>query len=387
MSSLLVHGLSLLQSRPILKCLGVREKRISGYQENQWDALQAPSSELTWFHASSLGELEMLAPLIEDHITRGIPVGITAFSDSALTGLLKFRERVVFAELSPRESQWAPLLKKFRTGKIILGKYDFWPGMLEGARELGIPVIVINAEPRSSLLWYQRMARWSGGIPKFHFFTNQLKWEKTLQTTFPSSVVHPGVDPRYERVSRRLEQKTHPRFPYWTEQIQKLKGPIGIVGSAWAEDLEILLEASKSMPDLSWIIVPHDLTSENVTRMKGVLSTLNPNRVLFVIEMGLLTELYSLADFAFVGGGFYKGIHSTIEPALSSIPVAAGPQNFDRFPETRELSEEGVLTCCKDASELKIWLNSRAQIRPRVEFFQMKRSQYQALLEDLLRIR
>ena len=36
--------------------------------------------------------------------------------------------------------------------------------------------------------------------------------------------------------------------------------------------------------------------------------------------------LYSIADFAYIGGGFGAGIHSVTEPAGYGIPLSCGPK-------------------------------------------------------------
>ena len=42
--------------------------------------------------------------------------------------------------------------------------------------------------------------------------------------------------------------------------------------------------------------------------------------------MGILADLYALADVAFVGGGYHRaGLHSVLEPAVFGVPVAVGP--------------------------------------------------------------
>ena len=49
--------------------------------------------------------------------------------------------------------------------------------------------------------------------------------------------------------------------------------------------------------------------------------------------MGVLADLYALADVAYVGGGFHDdGLHSVVEPAAYGAPVLFGP----RFDESRD---------------------------------------------------
>ena len=50
--------------------------------------------------------------------------------------------------------------------------------------------------------------------------------------------------------------------------------------------------------------------------------------VVLVDRYGILGDLYSIADVAYVGGGFQSaGLHSVLEPAAFGVPVLFGPRN------------------------------------------------------------
>lgn len=75
-----------------------------------------------------------------------------------------------------------------------------------------------------------------------------------------------------------------------------------------------------------------------------------------VQEMGILAELYSVADAAWVGGGFRSGLHSTIEPALSDLRIGAGALRALKFPEVPELIRLGQLELLQSPSDAGAWL-------------------------------
>jgi hypothetical protein len=64
---------------------------------------------------------------------------------------------------------------------------------------------------------------------------------------------------------------------------------------------------------------------------------------LIVDEMGFLAELYSIMDWAFVGGGFGASIHSTIEPAIYGLPIFGGPRGEKKFDEIGLLKKQNQL--------------------------------------------
>ena len=49
--------------------------------------------------------------------------------------------------------------------------------------------------------------------------------------------------------------------------------------------------------------------------------------MIIIDEMGILGDLYSYSDIAYVGAGFGAGVHSVLEPAIYHNAVSFGP-NF-----------------------------------------------------------
>jgi 3-deoxy-D-manno-octulosonic-acid transferase len=169
--------------------------------------------------------------------------------------------------------------------------------------------------------------------------------------------------------------------------MEALPGPVGLVGSAWRADLQVLLEEPDRIPG-GLVVVPHDLSPENLDGIRSALELALPGRYLLVDEMGLLVELYPSADWACVGGGFHRGIHSTVEPAVAGLPVICGPKHAGRFPETSELVKAGILTVCADSKEIHAWLAGEPWKKERrLPFLEQKRQSYVHLLESCRSIR
>ena len=171
------------------------------------------------------------------------------------------------------------------------------------------------------------------------------------------------MDPRWKRISDRSKSAAlHPRVVFWKKRYadEILKPfPYGMVGSAWFEDLKVLLPAFREAKGTLWVI-PHSLETKNIKRMQELLEVEIPGRYILVNEMGFLLELYSLAQWVWVGGGFGKGIHSTMEPAIYGVPLACGPKNVDQFFETQMLCDSQQLTVCKNTKESLLWLESQS---------------------------
>jgi 3-deoxy-D-manno-octulosonic-acid transferase len=309
------------------------------------------SRNTLWFHAASAGELEILVPLIEAAVVEGRKVCVSVFSPSAKKSLKKLPEGLLFRGFSPAESEWRFAFDHFGVAEVITAKYEAWPGLWQAASKRGIRISIVCAQMRSSLLWAKRfLSAFGVRLPRLRFYVLEDAAIERLKLAFPNAEFVLSVDPRWQRVSRRAEKAADSEALHrWKQKHADAKKPYWVIGSAWPEDMQMLREAILNYPGTVWV-VPHSLKS------KPDPSIYAPSEnCILVDEMGLLVELYSIADRAWVGGGFGKGIHSTLEPAAYSIPVGCGPKNVEKFFETRELREKGILTVCDQREKILEW--------------------------------
>ena len=79
---------------------------------------------------------------------------------------------------------------------------------------------------------------------------------------------------------------------------------------------------------------------------------------MLVDRVGVLGDLYALADAAFVGGGFHAaGLHSVLEPAAFGAPVLFGPRHQASRDAGLLLAAEGGAAAA-DAAGLARWLGA-----------------------------
>jgi 3-deoxy-D-manno-octulosonic-acid transferase len=153
------------------------------------------------------------------------------------------------------------------------------------------------------------------------------------------------------------------------ERFGMLPRPWGVLAQVWSEDMDVWRGQLGPRNGTLWV-VPHRVDAEHVAKIEAYLNQAGLKtqktstnaraagdiECVLVDEIGVLLELYSAADWAYVGGGFGISMHSTIEPALFGIPVACGPHGETKFPEIGELAETGQLTVVRDREELSAWL-------------------------------
>ena len=218
-------------------------------------------------------------------------------------------------------------------------------------------------------------------LMQFDFiYTINTSQKKILCNMFHISKVSCLVsgDTKYARAYERKKESEcfinklqHDIFPYYKKHYTL------VVGSAWAKDTELITLAIKELkPNLKikTLIIPHKLSQihidsiathcknnslsyeivdKKLTTYKNKNLFIN-NDVIIFKQMGLLFELYSLADIAFVGGAVHHKVHNVLEPFVYSLPIAFG-EKYKSSPEAIELINHNMARVIKDPSDLISW--------------------------------
>jgi 3-deoxy-D-manno-octulosonic-acid transferase len=166
-------------------------------------------------------------------------------------------------------------------------------------------------------------------------------------------------DTRFDRVWANAQNPKS--FPVIAEFSKGHK--VFVAGSTWPQDEEIVAKLSSDYPDWKFIIAPHEISEEKITRLieqlpsgssirHSQLTTDYSPQTLIIDNIGMLSSLYQYGDIAYIGGGFGAGIHNTLEAAAFGLPVIFGP-NYDKFKEARDLVELRLGFSINNENELK----------------------------------
>lgn len=338
---------------------------------------------VVWFHTASAGEFEQGRPLIEHH-KRYYPkdfIVLTFFSPSGY----ELRKNYAGADLicylpEDRPKAVSAWLEACKPSIAVFIKYEFWYHHFRGLKSRNIPLLLVSAPFRPSQPFFQPLTRkfWGKMLDCVtHFFVQDPQSAALLGGLGYQNTTICG-DTRADRVLElAAETWIDPMLEAFTRNSLVL-----VAGSTWLAD-EILIDKALKSPSLSEVkllIAPHEVNAKRSTELLerfGKSSVLYSAakakeaanaKVMILNTMGLLSKAYRYGHFAYVGGGFGKGIHNTLEAAVYGIPICFGPKN-QKFLEAQSLLSEGLAQQVEQPeqllSALEAWLdpNTRQQLK------------------------
>ena len=365
-----------------------------GRKEQGFPAPKGKSMRL-WLHASSVGEFEQGIPFLEEFCIRypDWEIIVSHYSPSAF----EFKkEDSIYADRYylplDTQSKAEKFVSTVEADLAVFVKYDIWPNMLRALSERGVP-IVLMASTASTLGNYFRwpLRSFFGGVlTRIDLILLQNDSDLIELRGKVPTTMRVGGDTRYDRVLSLLNEKIKNDFTPGPN-------PLLIAGSLWPEDYKVLM-AALVLEAASWdvLILPHDPDHWKPDESETVVSSLDEisfdlkPSTYTLMQKGILSRLYRFADVAYVGGGFTKGIHSILEPAVYGIPVIFGPKH-EAFAEAEGLIESSAGKSIKDYRELNSILKDlqREELRKKMgrEAKNFVNSRAEAARESLRHIR
>jgi 3-deoxy-D-manno-octulosonic-acid transferase len=226
---------------------------------------------------------------------------------------------------------------------LVFAKLDLWPELATRASTTGTEVAIVAAT----------VSRGSG----------RLRWPARplltpgYQAVAAAAAVSADDATRLTRLgvpAERIQVLGDPRFDSVLERVGGVSpadpllrfgdgAPTMVAGSTWSPDEAVLLRAFAGIRRRNQatrlILVPHEPTEGHLRAIEGMAAAAGlptavrlsvadgPTPHLLVDRVGVLAALYGAGTMAYVGGGFGRaGLHSVLEPAAWSVPVAFGPR-------------------------------------------------------------
>lgn len=306
---------------------------------------------LVWVHAPSVGEGLQAKPVLEA-LRAEAPhwqLAYTFFSPSAER--LARTLPVDVADYLPldRPGDVESALEALQPTALVFAKLDVWPELTlaAAARRVKLGLISATVATHSSRLrWPAR--GWAEPAYRVLDRIGTISEDDGRRLELlgaRAAVIEVTGDTRYDSVTERAERFDPTREPF----ARLAAAPAGtftvVAGSTWPGDEAVVLPAFVDLlgqlPTARLILAPHEPNPDHlagITQLAAALGLSRPVRlsqlehqpaapVIVVDRVGILADLYALADVAFVGGGYHRaGLHSVLEPAVCGVPITVGPR-------------------------------------------------------------
>jgi len=321
-------------------------QRLAAWAKSERDA----GRPLVWVHAPSVGEGLQAKPVLEA-LRAEAPswqLAYTFFSPSAERLARTLPADVADYLPLDRPDDVAAVLDALKPTALVFSKLDVWPELTLAAARRGVKLGLISATvaPTSSRLrwptrgWAEPAYRALDRIGTI----SEEDGRRLEQLGARRSALEVTGDTRYDSVAERAERFDRTRDPFARLAIAPAGTFTIVAGSTWPSDEAVVLPAFVDLvaqvPSARLVLAPHEPNPDHlagITQLAAKLGLPRPVRlsqvehtapapVIVVDRVGILADLYALADVAFVGGGYHRaGLHSVLEPAVFGVPVAVGP--------------------------------------------------------------
>lgn len=337
-----------------------------------------------WFHASSVGEYEQARILAKKfrEKEKNLFILISVFSVSGYEQRKDDHFADIFFVL-PFDFFFTikRLIKQIYPNMVFYSRYDVWPNMVHHLKKIQSLQFLFSAQ----------ISKNSGRLryPLFPFYKNLYQkmdrifvtdiWNQSLFNRFTNKLSVMG-DTRYEGIEDKIlatsENKDFIHFKKMIRSNLNIQKKIFIAGSSYFQSEKLLLMSFKQynlFSNYHLILVPHHTNKKHISDILSLAKNMNlsiqtfsdmrnqkfekyilDKQITLIDTMGILTQLYSIANIAYVGGGFEGSVHTVIEPVYFGIPVITGPY-ISNSREAMELKEKDLLFTLQNNSSKEIY--------------------------------
>lgn len=336
-------------------------------KDNSWNRFSADKSKQKyWFHCASLGEYEQAHPLILKikSVSPKSMILLSFFSNSGFENLPHNAPAdFVFYLPFDFKNQIDRMVDHLKPDALFLVKSEIWPNLIKSVKQNKIPIFLISAKfsSKSPMFVIPFLKNKLNSLTAI--FTQDDESTEIVRNELKTEVITTG-NTRIERVMELKES-----FP----DNQKLidfcqKGKLIILGSVYQADIKILQNWINSSDATRYyiLIAPHEINSDNIQTIQEMvgkptcllsMSNKDESKIVILDSIGQLSRVYRYASAAYIGGGFEKGIHNILEPAVHGIPVSFGPK-YQAFFEANSFINNKTGFCIKNADDFMIFINN-----------------------------
>lgn len=316
--------------------------------------LKSNHKPIIWVHCASLGEFEQARTLIDYFKLNfsNYKIFLTFFSPSGYEIRKNYlnADWVYYLPIDTKRNA-----KKFveivHPNAVFFVKYEFWYHYINQLYGLQIPIYSISAIFRAEQIFFKSYGAFMKDLlAKFTtiFVQDVASFELLNQINIKSII---SGDTRFDRVIMIAEKaESLPLIALFKSNSQLM-----VMGSSWQVDTDLIAKSPSlknifldQQNNIKLIIAPHEINDYYIQKLIDNFSSVcikysqmeqynvAIHRILIIDNVGILSSIYSHANFAYIGGAFGKGLHNILEACTFGIPVIFGT-NYLKFKEAVDL--------------------------------------------------
>lgn len=322
------------------------------------------SKQRIWIHALSVGEVSSVRSLVQS-IRKEFPEAVIIFSSTTRSG--EQHAQVTLSDFVdcfvsfPIDIYWVArfFITSVRPDLFVLVETDFWPNFLSVLKKKNIPAVLVNGRISEEAFVNYRRFRFLFQ-PMFQAL-RMLAVQREDDVTMLGAIGVPK-----EKVTRLGNLKYDVLTPSSSAESTQLshrfsipeKKMVWVAGSTHPGEEEILLNVCRKLqemyPDLFLVIAPREINRahsiKQLAEKKGIRMFFRTGEPvegasgMILDTLGELAAVYSLADFAFVGGSLVsRRGHNPLEPAAKGKLVLFGPHMQDFIDIVTDMLDEKIV--------------------------------------------
>lgn len=343
-----------------------------------------------WIHAASVGEVVLVAPLIQALCDRWPerPLLLTTMTPTGRAEAMRRYGCNVTACYMPLDTLGATrrFIARTRPTVGILAETELWPNLIAAASAKGVSLALINATLSAASA--RRFAAWPLARPA-RFMLCRFNYIAAASTEHAERFVQLGAQTERTQAVGNLKYD-QPQPDSLAEQAAILSDQWRLGGrSLWVaasthagEEAQLLAtfrRLRRSTPNCLWVLAPrHPQRFDEVARLLGESGYRVARRsleepvdddvdIVLADTLGEVPLFYAAADVIFVGGSLVAGIggHNVIEAAAAGRVFATGPHVREWQDIIDAMVAVGAAAITRDpdrlADQLATWLADDGQ--------------------------
>jgi len=329
-----------------------------------------------WAHASSVGEIEALRPVL-DGLIGTVPDAALVVTTMTRTGRDAARARIPSAIACLMAPFDAPsIVRRFldlsRPHLLLVAETELWPNYFLMPRDSGTRVAIINGRlsDRAMNRYVRLRALFAGALRAADLILAQTPDDARRYIAL-------GAPPEITFVTGNTKHQSADPPPMRAAFAVFAPGrPMLVAGSTATGEERVVLDAFSTLrqraPELALVLAPrHPERFDDAAAMlresglryvrASALDAQSANAadkadVMLLDTIGDLRAIYHRAQVAFIGGSLApgRGGQSLAEPASASIPVLFGPFHENHTAFASAILEAGAGFVVRDANEIAV---------------------------------